>query len=218
MGVRWDWIFLNITAVFQSWLRNSVSQIPLTCREFGCPVPIIALETQPTICAMVSAHLRTFSLSWWVDGHRQKHHCNWQQFIDSQGENLACCLASLVQTEIISKTDQKPCLFLFHLNKTAASFQGQPAFSWPLLAYRYCLTQRSNAHLQRDSHIPVLNSGKNSEESQSVYCSFLYIPLKKVTCSACVSLSEIRTQVQEQRDVVFFYSVQSQLIRFVNFK
>lgn len=89
-----------------SKLRSSVNQIPLTYWEFGCPVPIMALETPPNICAMVSAHLGTFSLSSWVDGHRQKHHCNWQQFIDSQGENLACSLASLVQTEIFSKTDQ----------------------------------------------------------------------------------------------------------------
>lgn len=108
---RWDWIFLNITAVSQSWLRNFVSQIPLTCREFGCPVLIMALKTPPNICAMVSAHWGTFSLSWWADGHRQKHHCNWQQFIDSQGENLACCLASLVKTEIFSNTDQKKLFF-----------------------------------------------------------------------------------------------------------
>lgn len=43
-----------------SWfskLRNSLSQIPLTCREFGCPVPIMALGAPPNICAMVSGHL-----------------------------------------------------------------------------------------------------------------------------------------------------------------
>lgn len=178
----------------------------------------MALKTPPNICAMVSAHLGAFSLSWWADGHRQKHYCNWQQFIDSQGENLAC-LVSLFRIEIFSKTDQKSLgfFFLFHVNKTLSSFQEQPEFSWPLLAYRYCLTQRSNAHLQRDSHISALNSGKNSEESQSVYYIILYVPLKAVICSACVSLSEMRTQVQEQRDLMFFYIIQSQLLRYVHF-
>lgn len=57
-----DWIFLNITAVFQSCLRNFLSQIPLTCREFECPVPIMALETPPYICAMVSAYSGVLAL------------------------------------------------------------------------------------------------------------------------------------------------------------
>lgn len=53
-----DWIFfLTLQLCFPSWLRNAVNQIPLTCREFECPVHIMALETPPYICAMVSACL-----------------------------------------------------------------------------------------------------------------------------------------------------------------
>jgi len=106
--VRRDCIFLNITAGFQSWLRNSVSQIPLTYREFRCPVPIMSLETPPNICAMVSAHLGVLALPQWADVH-----CNWQQFIDLWRENLAFCLASLVKTEIFSKIDHKKFAYFF---------------------------------------------------------------------------------------------------------
>lgn len=67
-----------------SWfskLRNSVSQIPLTCREFRGPDPIMALEAPPNICAVVSARLGVLALSERADVRIEKHHCSWLQFI-----------------------------------------------------------------------------------------------------------------------------------------